>query len=158
MIVIDVSENLQLDSELTLQKAIERVRQAETLREQQQVVRQTESNIEAVRVKQNKGTNKHVTEKSAARDSKCPKFGVSPYHRWYKCPAKNQEEALLRKPAIEALKIITLRIEEIGSHDFVRSYPEVFQGLGKLKEEYHIQLKPGRTICSSRTTKSTFGT
>lgn len=51
---------------------------------------------------------------------------------WTCICSKKQKNALLERPAIKALKIIMLNTE-VSRCDFVRSYPEIFEQLGKLK-------------------------
>ena len=50
-------------------------------------------------------------------------------------------KALLGKPAIESLNLIT-RIDSIDKDSCRAKYPELFTGLGSLKGEYKIKLKP----------------
>ena len=66
---------------------------------------------------------------------------------------KNLKKALLGKPAIRALHILSVdipeevrceAIEESYTNKFIKEFPKVFNGLGKMKgEPVHIQLKPG---------------
>ena len=65
---------------------------------------------------------------------------------------KNVKKALLGKPAIHALHILNVdfpeevrceAIEESYTNKFIKEFPKVFNGLGKMKgEPVHIQLKP----------------
>ena len=51
------------------------------------------------------------------------------------------EQALLGKPAIEALNLIS-RVNYVNSTErFVHLYPDLFNGLGTLGMEYHIELR-----------------
>ena len=50
-------------------------------------------------------------------------------------------KALLGKPAIESLNLIT-RIDSVDKDSCRAKYPELFTGLGSLKGEYKIKLKP----------------
>ena len=54
------------------------------------------------------------------------------------------EHALLSRPALTALKLVE-RVDAVmeTETDFRAAYPDVFQGLGKLKEPYHIELDHG---------------
>ena len=54
------------------------------------------------------------------------------------------EHALLSRPALIALKLVE-RVDAVTETeaDFRAAYPDVLQGLGKLKEPYHIQLDQG---------------
>lgn len=47
---------------------------------------------------------------------------------------------LLGRPAIEALQLVT-RIEPIETEEIIKKFPTVFQGLGRLKDDYTIKLK-----------------
>lgn len=52
---------------------------------------------------------------------------------------------LLSRPACEALGLV-YRVDAVGANtDFRAAYPDVFRGLGKLKEPYHIELEEGAT-------------
>ena len=48
-------------------------------------------------------------------------------------------KALLGRPAIEALRVIQ-QVEPVQAHNIVKLFPELFQGLGRLKDSYKIQL------------------
>ncbi|KAG7514482.1 hypothetical protein JOB18_035029 [Solea senegalensis] len=54
---------------------------------------------------------------------------------------------LLDRPALIALKLVE-RVDAVmeTEEDFRADYPDVFQGLGKLKEPYHIVLDQGATL------------
>ena len=52
---------------------------------------------------------------------------------------------LLRKPAIEALKVAFL-VEPVQKTEVVvKQFPDVFKGLGKLKDNYVIQFQDNAT-------------
>ena len=54
---------------------------------------------------------------------------------------KELQQALMGRPAIEALHLIS-RIDYVDSSEkFVKPYPDLFTGLGTLGVEYHIQLR-----------------
>ena len=42
-----------------------------------------------------------------------------------------------------------------GCEEYVKKYPDLFQGLGSMEGAYHINLQPdrGRTVCSLHTEK-----
>ena len=101
-----LSEQLQLDSELSLEKAINKVRQSEAVKEQQIVVRPTltQNDVSAVSHSYTKeGISKEVSshksqggqrqpsyQKGQAQfKSKCQRCGKSPYHSRFQCPAKD---------------------------------------------------------------------
>ena len=48
---------------------------------------------------------------------------------------------LLGLPAITALQLLT-KVDSVQSGNVQQSFPKLFQGLGTLKGDYHIQLKP----------------
>ena len=48
-------------------------------------------------------------------------------------------KALLGRPAIEALRVIQ-QVEPVQASNIVKQFPELFQGLGRLKDSYKIQL------------------
>ena len=65
--------------------------------------------------------------------------------------AVKELQALMGRPAIKALHLIS-RINYVDSLEkFVKPYPDLFTGLGTLGVEYHIQLRP---ICTYHPTKS----
>ena len=47
-------------------------------------------------------------------------------------------KALLGRPAIEALRVIQ-QVEPVQASNIVKQFPELFQGLGRLKDSYKIQ-------------------
>ena len=60
----------------------------------------------------------------------------------YKARSSRQlSKALLGKPALESLNLIT-RIDSVDKDSCRAKYPELFTGLGSLKGEYKIKLKP----------------
>ena len=50
----------------------------------------------------------------------------------------------LGKPAIEALKVVIL-VKPLQKADVVKQFPDVFGGLGQLKDDYVIQLRENAT-------------
>ena len=51
-------------------------------------------------------------------------------------------QALLSRPAIEALKVVSL-VAPVQEGDILKNFPELFKGLGKLKDNYVIKLQEG---------------
>ena len=49
-------------------------------------------------------------------------------------------KALLGRPAIEALQVVK-QVEPVQTSSIVKQLPELFQGLGRLKDNYKIQLR-----------------
>ena len=54
---------------------------------------------------------------------------------------KDLKNNLLGLPAIAALQLLT-KVDSIQSGNIQQSFPKLFQGLGTLKGDYQIQLKP----------------
>ena len=48
-------------------------------------------------------------------------------------------KALLGRPAIEALQVVQ-QVQPVQASNIVKNFPELFQGLGRLKDNYKIQL------------------
>ena len=58
----------------------------------------------------------------------------------------NLRQPLLGKPAIEALKVVVFVFDEpVQKADMVKQFPDVFKGLGKLKDNYSIKLRDNTT-------------
>lgn len=57
---------------------------------------------------------------------------------------RNLSRALLGRPAIQALHVAVL-IEPVQGDNVVEQFPELFKGLGKLKDSYKIKLREGAT-------------
>ena len=102
-----LSEKLQLDSELTLEKAVTKAQQAETVRQQQSVVRgdemkQPEFPVRAVqRGRSGRGKAPHGPRWSESamqkRSSMCHRCGLTPAHDRQQCPAKDAQCNKCRK-------------------------------------------------------------
>lgn len=93
-----LSEALQMDSNLTVEKAIDKARQSETVKAQQGMIRKSEVQVEAVKKigSYNKNFNKAKKKnesssnkggKPSENKAKCKKCGASPSHKWENCPA-----------------------------------------------------------------------
>ena len=54
--------------------------------------------------------------------------------------AEGLDKPLLRRPAIEGLKIVTL-VGPVQEGSVVQKFPKLFQGLGRLKDNYTIKLR-----------------
>ena len=54
---------------------------------------------------------------------------------------------LLGLPAITALQLL-IKVDSIQPGKMQQSFPKLFQGLGTLKGDYHIQLKPDARPCA----------
>ena len=63
-------------------------------------------------------------------------------------------QALLGRPAIEALKVVSL-VAPVYKGDILKKFTELFKGLGKLKDNYVIKLAED-AILFALTTPRTF--
>lgn len=70
-----------------------------------------------------------------------PNQGVDNQQEIY---VQNLSRALLGTPAIQALNVAVL-IEPVQGDNVVEQFPELFKGLGKLKDSYKIKLREGAT-------------
>lgn len=92
-----LSEKLQMDAELTLEKAVNATRQSELVKKQQSIVRGTEGSAELPKLigavnNTKKSSNKFRPENfqsSAQRINKCNRCGKLPNHPRSECPAKD---------------------------------------------------------------------
>ncbi|KAK0140295.1 hypothetical protein N1851_022770 [Merluccius polli] len=85
-----LSESLQLDAALTLEKAITRVKQSAAVKKQQPVIRGTEQATGQVEVIYKK-TSRGQKEKNDTQSSGCGRCGHSKKHLWKDCPARDAE-------------------------------------------------------------------
>lgn len=85
-----LSERLQMDPELTLQKCLDQVRQSEQVKKQQGIVRHSATSVDAVKSKpqRKKFNTKKAAKPPAETSSSCGRCGKSPNHSRDKCPAK----------------------------------------------------------------------
>ena len=56
-------------------------------------------------------------------------------------------QALLGRPAIEALKVVSV-VAPVQERDSLKKFPELFKGLGKLKDNYVIKLQEDAILFS----------
>ena len=95
---------MQLDLNITLEKAVFMARQSEAVHKQQRTVRATTShsgeleseNMEAVNSrwgdKSKSATNKHKSpEQPTKKTNKCSRCGKAPWHNRQQCPAKGAQ-------------------------------------------------------------------
>ena len=88
-----LSESLQLDAELTLEKAMTRVRQSAAVKKQQSVLRGTEQvtgQVEAIQKRYVRGT-KVMRKKEDTQPAGCDRCGNERKHLWKDCPAREAE-------------------------------------------------------------------
>ena len=88
-----LSESLQLDAELTLAKAMTKVRQSAAVKKQQPVLRGVESlagHVEALHKKHIKG-HKGFHDTADSQPTECGNCGYAKRHLWKDCPARNEE-------------------------------------------------------------------
>ena len=93
-----LSEQLQLDAELTLEKAVIKVRQSESVKKQQDVIRASAETTQVARVKSNQVWKDHkkLGSYTTARKffpaegrKRCHRCGKVPEHSKSQCPAKD---------------------------------------------------------------------
>ena len=88
-----LSQKLQLDPDLTLEKAINMVRQNEAVRQQQAIIRgSSEQGIDAVRSSRNSGFSRRrqrggKRSQIQTQSSRCGRCGATPGHNRASCPA-----------------------------------------------------------------------
>ncbi|KAL7881030.1 hypothetical protein SRHO_G00032840 [Serrasalmus rhombeus] len=129
-----LSERLQLDAELTLEKAITQVKQSAAVKKQQPVLRGAESTagqVEAITKKQ-KG-RKVGYEKTDSTAVGCGKCGNMKKHPWKECPARDAECRKCHKKGHYAKTCRSAK----GVHDitqgYVRGEEEDFAFLGEMR-------------------------
>ena len=64
--------------------------------------------------------------------------------KWEIYVVRNLSKALLGRPEIQALNVAVL-IEPVQGGYVVEQFPELFKGLGKLRDDYKIKLREGAT-------------
>ena len=98
-----ISEKLQLDPALTLEKAVTQARQKEAVHEQQSIVRSyvlSESKIDSVKFRQTHSQNtkrRHTRDKPKTQNGdkpRCTRCGAVPSHSRSKCPARDAKSLL----------------------------------------------------------------
>lgn len=85
---IKLSNDLQLDQDITLTKVLAKVRQAEEIERQQKYVRPTTSS-EQIDSVQHKSKYPLKIKENIAYPTSCGRCGKTPSHPFYKCPAKS---------------------------------------------------------------------
>ena len=105
-----LSEKMQLNAELTLEKAVTMDRQSETVHKQQSIVRGTaqdsspleHESLEASQLNSKRANKKRAEKnkspaaakgvrKQHSKDDKCSRCGKTPWHNRQQCPAKDSE-------------------------------------------------------------------
>lgn len=87
-----LSEVLQMDADLTLTTAVAKVRQAESVHAQQELVRNSENvAVEVVQTRYKENFNRKKSNGSNGNQQRnlCRKCGAMPWHSWENCPAKD---------------------------------------------------------------------
>ena len=77
-----LSERLQLDTDLTLETALIKARQSETVHQQQPFLRGKEEEVPVAKVSQGK-------PKTKTTGGKCSRCGKTPFHKRQECPAQD---------------------------------------------------------------------
>ena len=130
-----VAERLQIDHELTLDKAISIARQGETLKKQQPTVRMQQQqevvSVEPVDVKRQPPTKKNFNsvprsprQSDAKKTHQCSRCGRSPPHPKTQCPAR---EAVCRKCSKKGhFQIVCCTVKTVGAIE--RGEDDIFLG------------------------------
>ena len=147
----NLSMKLQMDPELTLEKATTAARQSELVKTQQDVVRgETKPNVDAVESKrpeekrgkqpQNRFTSRHSsTAETPPRQSHkqiCTRCGKTPSHGKQHCPAK---EAVCHKCSKKGHYQAMCRTSKLAQ---VEAQPEEQEFLGTLKDQSPVTNSP----------------
>ncbi|KAL1487100.1 hypothetical protein MTO96_031116, partial [Rhipicephalus appendiculatus] len=142
-----LSARLQLDADLTLQKALDPVCQIETVRQQQAELHQ-----EVFKTLKDRPLLSAPPRQLYGPDGKLrPAAGVAQLDLIYCNRVTTQDiyvldqicTPLLGKPAIKKLQMLTFVNAVADKVNPKEEFPAVFQGLGKLLKEHKIQLQPG---------------
>ncbi|KAK3524638.1 hypothetical protein QTP70_032192, partial [Hemibagrus guttatus] len=129
---IKLSERLQLHANLTLENAMTMARQSETL------TSNSNTGLKKTR-KTLMGPGKHVLDVRGVFST-----SISRNDKKIEEDIKNLFTPLLGRHAIEKLSLIA-RLDNITECQWLEKFPELFTGLGELKEEYCIKLQPNAT-------------
>ena len=147
-----LSERLQMDETLTLDKAKKMVRQREAVKEQQNVLKQgEETSLDFVK-SDNRNTRINPSQRQAIREAKCTRCGRGP-HTKQSCPAKEATcRRCSRKGHFAAVcfsrTIAVLSQEELEPAE--TSYLDAVTNRGNRKEtkSWYIQLQmDGKDVC-----------
>ena len=142
---VSLSEKLQMDEALTLDKAKKLVRQREAVKEQQSFLKREETSLDYIKSKDNSsilcGPGRQVLNVLG-----CCMVTLS--YKQHRVSQKVYEvhklaNNLLGLPAIIALKVLTqVNAVQIADHPIAKRFSDLFHGLGTMKDEYEIKLKP----------------
>ncbi len=153
-----LSEQLSMDSEFTLAKAIQKVRQSETIKRQQTILHSSGvggdamTNADAIKTNMKKGEKFQHT---GQRMNKGQKSDAQGEREW---PMRKRMQTFMERLSSHTLNVESVtkkdmlhwsrnthqfkcRVVEVTvtqtETDFKAAYPAVFQGLGKMKEPFH---------------------
>lgn len=121
-----LSENLQLDPDLTLERAIVKVKQSAAIKKQQPVLRGTEQasgQVEVIYKKTTRGQQKWTKEKTDTQSSECDRCGQVKKHFWRDCPARDAECRTCQKKGHFAKKCRSGK----SVHDVTQAHEERYQ-------------------------------
>lgn len=140
-----LSEQLQLDEKLTLEKAVEKVIQTETVKEQNKEIREkllASGKID--KVTQIKNKNKYEQENRSERGQettskyknekkKCTRCGAVPVHRFNECPAVKEKCRRCRIKGHYSTMCRTKIVKEINASDTSSSEEESSSSITEIK-------------------------
>ena len=166
----NLSEKLQLDSELTFKKAQDIVRETEAVKKQKTELRSNidakNSDIDAIRSgkytkprrEQNKATGK-TRRKELHNKQSCFRCGKTPYQSKEKCPARNTKCKKCSKVVHWVVACRSKMLSEIHDEIVIEDADCVFYGEGVSQDNalWKIELKvDGENVQFKMDTRKTF--
>ena len=132
-IVVGLAEKLQLDADLTLEKAINSVRQSESVKSQQSIVRGQGDASQPVKVdrihkskpqksqknwqKLHGKAGKQPVNQSDPTDDVCKRCGKSPVHKRTQCPAKDAQCQKCKKKGLFQAVCLSGKVNAVVEDD-----------------------------------------
>lgn len=121
-----LAEKLQLDADLTLDKAVSQVRQAEAVKKQQAVIRSEGDSVTVGAINKEttgKPSRKYCWSQGQSKEKSCSWCGMTPAHDRLKCPAKEavcrkcQKKGHYQRACRSAVNVGTLHSDHVPSRD-----------------------------------------